>query len=202
MGREMVSLSANSGVLRDKRGAIYVEFLIAFLPIFVFFLCMLQLSLLFAAKLMVEHATVQGARAAAVVFGDEPTPYGETTSETNKMTQKRRRAVRDAVLISMAPLILDGSVSSINVAFPPPDQPGGKGLPESTPLSPMTLEGTRMVRVRVEAQVVCKISIANAIACSGLKNEFVGFFGLARVIEMSAESVFPYQGASYVYEER
>lgn len=194
--------ASRRGLVRETRGAVYVEFLIAFLPVFVFFLCMIQLSLLFAAKLMVEHAAVTGARAAAVVFGDEPSVYGESDAETNVMTKKRRRAVRDAVVLTLAPLILDGSLVGLEVRLLDGTSPDGKELPEGARLSPMSLQGTQMVRVRVEAQVVCKIALADAIACSGITNWGRDLVGFARLADVRAESIFPYQGASYVYEKR
>lgn len=196
------SKGSSKGLLRETRGAVYVEFLIAFLPVFVFFLCMIQLSLLFSAKLMVEHAAVIGARAAAVVFGDEPSVYGESDTETNVMTKKRLRAVRDAVVLTLAPLILDGSLTSLDVLFPDPGNPKAKSRPEGTQLAAMSLGGTYMLHVRVEAKVRCKIAIADAIVCSGIRNEVRDVFGFARVAEVRAESLFPYQGASYVYPTR
>ncbi len=196
------SKGSSKGLLRETRGAVYVEFLIAFLPVFVFFLCMIQLSLLFSAKLMVEHAAVIGARAAAVVFGDAPSVYGESAAETNVMTKKRRQTVYDAVVLSLAPLILDGSLVSLNVLFPEATKPDGKDQPEGTRIDAMNLGGTHMTRVRVEAKVVCKIALADAIACSGFGNYLRDAAGFARLANVRAESIFPYQGASYVYEER
>jgi len=61
----MRSFQAAKRLRDDTRGAVYVEFLIAFMPVFVFFLCLLQLALLFSAKLVVKHATVTGSRSAA-----------------------------------------------------------------------------------------------------------------------------------------
>lgn len=179
----------------DASGAVYVEFLIAFMPVFVFFLCLLQLALLSTSQLLVEHSAVQGARAAAVVFGDEPGPYGEHGDDAvNALGAPRRRAVRDAVLVSLAPLVLDGSIAKVDVAFPREDTPGGKDQPENAPLEPMTNAGPGMIRVRVEADVVCKIAMANAIMCGrGARR------GL-RVTKASAESLYPYQGARYGYE--
>lgn len=185
---------------RDTRGAVYLEFLIAFMPVFVFFLCLLQLSLLYASKLIVEHAAVQGARAAAVVFGDQPEPYGEQDSDKNTLTPKRRQAVRDAVLITLAPQILDASLASVEVAFP--TAPGGPDQPVGAQLPPMTDDGAGIVRVRVEADVACRIAIANAIACTALKNDARAVFSLGRVMAMHSEAVFPYQGARYVYETK
>ena len=50
---------------RDVRGAVYVEFLIAFLPVYTMFLCLIQLGLLFTVRLVVDHAAENAARAAA-----------------------------------------------------------------------------------------------------------------------------------------
>lgn len=60
---------------RDARGVVYVEFLIAFTPIFVFFLALVQLSLIGVARIVVQHAAVRGARAAVVVLDDDPARY-------------------------------------------------------------------------------------------------------------------------------
>jgi hypothetical protein len=168
---------------------VYVEFLIAFLPVFVFFLCLLQLALLFSAKLVVEHAATEAARAAAVVFGDEPGPYREARPGTNTLSPERKRAVRAAALLGLAPLILDDAVVSVGVVVP--DGPEGKALPNGAPLTARAGDG--MIRVRVDATVVCTIALANLIAC-----ERHGSSSLrARVIP--SESVYPYQGASYAY---
>lgn len=172
----------------DTRGAVYVEFLIAFMPVFVFFLCLLQLALLFAAKLVVEHSATQGARAAAVVFGDEPGPYAN--EPPNTQSAARRKTVRGAVLIGLAPLILDDTVTSVSVTYP--DVAGGKSPPVNTPVTARFGEG--MIRVRVEAFVLCKIAIANVIACERLGTS------MARLRVVPAESIYPYQGARYEYE--
>ena len=58
-------------------GAVFVEFLIAFLPVYVFFLCLVQLAILFAVSLVTEHAATSAARAAAVVIGDDASRYGQ-----------------------------------------------------------------------------------------------------------------------------
>lgn len=178
-----------AGLRDDTRGAVYVEFLIAFMPAFVFFLCLLQLALLFSAKLLVEHAATEGARAAAVVFGDEPGPYAESKPQMNVGTAERRKVVRGAVLIALAPMILDDTVGAVGVTYP--DVAGGKGTPANTPIKARTGEG--MIRVHVEATVICKIAVANVIACDRLGNSSL------RGKSVPAESVFPYQGANYAY---
>jgi len=59
----------------DQRGVAYVEFLLAFLPIFTLFLGIAQLVLLWSARIVVEHAATRAARAAVVVLDDDPRYY-------------------------------------------------------------------------------------------------------------------------------
>ena len=63
---------------KDERGAVYVEFLIAFFPLFLLFLAICQLALVTAARVVVSHAAVAGVRSAIVVLedpGDEHDNY-------------------------------------------------------------------------------------------------------------------------------
>jgi len=59
----------------DTGGAVYVEFLVAFIPFFILCLGMMQLALLYSAHLVVQHAAASAARAAIVVFPDCPQRY-------------------------------------------------------------------------------------------------------------------------------
>ncbi|MDB4944464.1 MAG: hypothetical protein JWP97_3998 [Labilithrix sp.] len=179
-------MSAAASLVRDTRGAVYVEFLIAFMPVFVFFLCLLQLALLFSARLAVEHAAMTGARAAAVVFGDEPGPYKEATPQPGVMTAERRKSVRAAVLVSLAPLVLDDTVSVVSVRYP---DATGKKQDAGTAVQPGS-----MMRVEVEATALCKIAIANLIACDKSGNS------LLRKRDITSVAAFPDQGARYAYE--
>lgn len=61
--------------MKDERGAAYVEFLIAFLPLFTLFLGMVQWALMGAADLVVQHAASRAVRAAVVVLDDDPDRY-------------------------------------------------------------------------------------------------------------------------------
>ncbi len=63
-------------ISRDTRGAVYVEFLITFIPVFLMFLGMVQMSLMFVGGLTVQRAAASAARAAAVVLDDDPQYYG------------------------------------------------------------------------------------------------------------------------------
>lgn len=60
---------------RDEEGAAYVEFLIAFLPLFTLFLGLVQWALMGAADLVVQHSASRAVRAAVVVLDDDPERY-------------------------------------------------------------------------------------------------------------------------------
>ncbi len=64
-----------TGLLHDTGGAVYVEFLIAFIPFFIMVLGIMQLALLYSAHLVVQHAAYAAARSAVVVFPDCPARY-------------------------------------------------------------------------------------------------------------------------------
>jgi hypothetical protein len=69
---------------RSAAGAVYVEVLVAIIPVLVFFFGLLQLALLYTAKLVVTHAAQRAVRSAVVVLEDDParfegTPQGEVT---------------------------------------------------------------------------------------------------------------------------
>jgi hypothetical protein len=66
---------AEPTLLSDERGAAYVEFLLAFVPLFLFFVGMIQMAVLYAASLLVEHAADRAARAAATMLDDDPRYY-------------------------------------------------------------------------------------------------------------------------------
>ncbi len=55
---------------KDTGGAVYVEFLIVFIPFFIMVLGMMQVALMYAAHLAVQHAANTAVRAGIVVFPD------------------------------------------------------------------------------------------------------------------------------------
>jgi len=63
-------------VARDVRGAVYVEFLLVFLPVFLLFLCILELGFLYTGRLVAQHAATRAVRAAVVILDDDPAFYG------------------------------------------------------------------------------------------------------------------------------
>lgn len=71
-------MAAGSGGARrcgPQSGVVFAEFLIAFPVVFTMFLAVVQLSLLAAASLIVQHAAYRGARQISVVLDDDPAQY-------------------------------------------------------------------------------------------------------------------------------
>jgi hypothetical protein len=188
-------------------GAVFVEFLIAFLPVYVFFLCLVQLAVLFAVRLVTEHAATSAARAAAVVIGDDASRYGqEKPHQLDPSSGARFEAIRNAALIALSPMILNGAVQHAEVVFPPEGSPGGTRQRGVFNVKPMQDEKISKVRVRVEVNAACRIGLANVIACArelpgrrrGQRTKWwkvLGFLTPTQLVQ--AEAVFPYQGARY-----
>lgn len=174
-----------------------VEFLIAFLPVFTFFLLLLQLGLLYSVRLVAEHAAVNAARAAAVVIGDHPKRYSNEPVNQLQIGGARYTAIYDAVLLSVAPLIVDGTIDDLNVVFPAPDKPGGAARSGTLSYAPMDKTSVSKVRVRVELSANCKIGLANRVLCS---TSVIGaILGVHPTKRVRAEAIYPYQGARYEY---
>lgn len=62
--------TAPRSIRKDTGGAVYVEFLIVFIPFFIMVLGMMQIALMYAAHLAVQHAAASAVRSAIVVFPD------------------------------------------------------------------------------------------------------------------------------------
>jgi hypothetical protein len=188
---------------KGTEGAVFVEFLIAFLPVFTMFLCMVQLGLLFAVRLVVEHAAVNCARSAAVIIADEPGPYqGGSVEAVHSVLPSpkgaRFKAIERVALLTLAPFIIDGTIRKIDIQFPKSESPGGAAQekPHWNPIKEGTIE---KMRVHLRAEAVCKIALANRIMCK--KSLWrTGIFSGKPGKEMNAEAIFPYQGASYKYK--
>jgi hypothetical protein len=62
---------------RDCRGVVYVEFLVAFVPLFVMFLGTCQMALLATARIAVRQAAFAAVRTAVVVLEDAPEEFDD-----------------------------------------------------------------------------------------------------------------------------
>jgi hypothetical protein len=93
-------LERRRGLLRSESGAAYVEFVLVFPILFLFFTSILQLCLLYAASLLTEHAAERAARAASVVLDDDATYYdgdarGDAFGESASPIDLERYYARD-----------------------------------------------------------------------------------------------------------
>lgn len=161
----------------DNRGAVYVEFLFAFMPLFVFFECLVQLAGVYSAKLVVQHSAYTGARAAAVVLHDDPAEYEDV--EPGSCTGKRREAIELATAI---PLRAVRSIVNFEIKFP--SSPGGDD-------DRVQFGRDDLVRVKVKAKYRCQVPIANRLVC----NMFTA------TQYLTGEAAMPNQGADYDYPE-
>lgn len=182
---------------RGTSGAVYVEFLIAFLPVLTMFLGLMQLAFLFAVRIAVEHAAVNAARTAAVVIGDDEKRYKSEARDQVARGGERYAAIRRSAILSLAPFILDDTLSLVEISFPPNGIPGGDPKDNGAYKALNMNEPIDKVRVRVEARAACKIMIANRIAC-GQWWENIATLGRPSKL-LYAEAMFPYQGARYDY---
>jgi hypothetical protein len=158
-------------------------------------------AILFWTKLMVDHAAFAAARAAAVVVAEDPNNVGDSNDSVNKLTDTRASLVQDAAYIALAPLILNGTVGGVTLAYPDPTKPpGSPDAMEGQTYAPMSGNSVGNIRVRVTAQMQCRIAFANMILCGSAFQNQLGTFGLNPTINVVGESIFPYQGASYTYQ--
>ncbi len=161
---------------KDTRGAVYVEFLVAFLPLFSFFLCLVQLAMLQTANLVVKHAAVVATRAAVVVLPDDPARY--SGAAVNQVEGVRRDKIVQAATI---PLSVLEDFPFPEVRFPTEENGGDDRT---------SFGRDDLVRVQVTQLYRCRVPLARTIVCGAL-------FGVKR---LRGEASLPMQGASYGYE--
>lgn len=161
---------------RDVRGAVYVEFLIVFLPLFVFFMSLVQFAFVQVANLVTKHAAVQAARAAIVVLPDDPAFYGNVP--VNKATGERKTVIEAAAR---------GRLLAVSAGFPDftikfPSSPGGDD-------NKTQFQMDDVVRVKLTYQYPCKIPIGARFVCNVLTQKK----------KLEAEAALPIQGAGWEY---
>jgi hypothetical protein len=109
-------LRSSKALLVDRRGTVFLEFLVVFVPFWTFFLSLVQLALISHANLIVKHAADAAARSAVVVLPDDPNEYGGEPSMT---VERGRVTVGDiaSALASISSALRDPSAQSVVGAF-------------------------------------------------------------------------------------
>ncbi|HEY5956177.1 MAG TPA: TadE/TadG family type IV pilus assembly protein, partial [Polyangiaceae bacterium] len=174
---------------RDTRGAAYVEFLIAFLPMFLLFLCIWQFGRITTTRVLCDHAAAAAARAGAVIIA-EPEADGKVLHRANEV---ERSQISTAAFVALAPVIAMDWLSSVTVTLP---KAPGAAVEENdfTPnAGQFEVPPTKMVHVRVAAQFRCSLPPADYLMCRHSADAGWTF-------PIVAEASFPYQGARYDYK--
>lgn len=136
---------------RTTRGAVLVEFMAVFFPLFAFFLGLMQLMFIHVANLVTKHAAYVAVRAAVVVVPDDPAKF---PGGVGSATGDRRTEVTRAARIPLATLGL--TTADVGVTFDSGnysrDQP---------------------ITVTVTVDYTCRVPLGNLIACGGSKKRLI-----------------------------
>ena len=151
---------------RDQRGAVFVEHMIAYLPVMFFFLATWQLIELCAAHLILKRAASAAARAAVVVLPDDPAYYDGVAKDTFSGKRKEDIELAAAMILAANPHFTNDFKVEV------PSVPKGG--------APLT--------VTVKAKFFCFAGWVSLVC------------GPTGVRELTAKSVYAYQGAAYSYE--
>jgi hypothetical protein len=163
------------------RGALYVEFLIGFLPMFCFFLLLVQYGYLQTASVVVNHAAATTARAAIVVLHDDPKHYGG--APVGRLVGERKEEIERAALMVLEPI--GARRADVDVVM--------KESFERDDLVELTLQFRYRCRVPFARRVVC----GDAAAQSG--GPSAGWADGEDLRELAARAALPNQGADYEY---
>lgn len=186
--------------MKDQRGVVYLETLVAFVPVFLFFLATLQIADAGAAQLIVKHAATVAARAAVVVLPDDGVYYNDKdNAQLHQFTGLRRDDIEHAAdLVLGANARLDGAGDNVAIAFSAPPIPtpvGETNAEKSRSFGERLLDtsqrgqGEQNMRELVTAQVNAKYTCLVAALCP-------------RDLNLVGQASLVYQGARYIYEAR
>jgi TadE-like protein len=97
--------AARASLAAAAAGVVYVEFLLAFFPLLVTFLGLLQLALITSARLVVQHAASRAARAAVVVLDDDPERHDGTARGALDDRAQQQTTAPDAASAALSRLL-------------------------------------------------------------------------------------------------
>jgi hypothetical protein len=214
-------------MIRDRRGAAYVEFLIVILPFLALILCIVQSALLYVGRLTVERAAETAARAAIVVLDDDPRCYGGAARNTiagggsrpadpiakylsaigapagsGSSGGARLADIRDAasmVLLSISPPFSNKSVLETIGA--------NKGVADATGAAAYNQNALQVSfangsSVGLTDEVTVRVEYQYHCGVPLVRHFLCRGDGAARYFTMRAETTLPNQGANYEYRGR
>jgi hypothetical protein len=174
-------VEADVTLRNDSRGAVYAEFLVAFMPIFVGFLSLCQFMELTTANIITKHAAEMTARAAIAVLHDDPKYYGG--AGLGSFSGQRKSEIERAAQMMLAPF--HGTQNDVRVKMK-----GSYGRDE-------------LVDVKLEFDCPCNVPVGRYVLCSSWKWTYTGGTGgsaSGRVTKtLYGQAALPNQGADYTY---
>lgn len=161
---------------RSTKGALYVEFLIVFMPMFCFFLCLVQFMYLEIASILVKHAAVMATRAAIVVLPDNPDDEGGAPVGSN--SGGRKEAIQKAAESCLR--TLDSAPGAVQIQMQ------------------SSYERDELVEVNLTYDYKCKVPFGKIIVCEGNPGE-AWWNGFPQYRPLYGKAALPNQGADYHY---
>ena len=141
----------------NRKGALFVEFIIAFIPTFILYLGVCEVSLLYVSKLRVIRAASAASRAAAVVLPDHPDAYEDDGGDkvpVNAYSGKRKEDIFAAAAIVLSPF----APWRVEVTLNDSD--------------PDTVGHNDLLTVKVVYEHRCVMPIVRSIVCKSLFDTF------------------------------
>lgn len=188
---------------RGTGGAAYVEFLLAFMPILTLFLGLLQIMVLYSARVLTQHAATRAARTASVVVDDDPAYYdGEprgfvsgppaTAAQLARAYRRHMGSGAGPVIASRRATIELSAMLALLAVTPRDPSGGGDGSGDSLDNrsrltrefvsvdilhardnAPATTLASEDIKVRVTFRYPCAVPFAGAIVCDRMRDETV-----------------------------
>ncbi|HVW25521.1 MAG TPA: TadE family protein [Polyangiaceae bacterium] len=178
----------------NERGLVYIEFLFAFVPLFLLFLGICQLALLHTAKLVVQHSAFAAVRSAIVVLDEPPDEYdGAARGDLTRGRTGAQPGIDDLLArVGVLPLWW-------TQLHPQKDAGMTFNLANiSSGIVPKTQQGARMVPIRAAAYMplVVLAPVGGNGNLAGSVGAMVDAFAPAALMYTKAASVVTIQAAS------
>jgi len=176
----------------DERGAIFIEFLIVVLPFLTLVFGLSQLALMYVGSLAVQRSASTAARAAMVVFDDDPDDYGGQARNTTG--GQRAEAIEIAAsfpiyALQSSPKTGDSIGHALRSPRSSPYLQRNRVAPGLKVTYPGGVGGERgdPITVRVEYDFPCEVPVVRGLMCN------------SGTIKITAESTMPNHAANYEY---
>ena len=159
------------------RGAVYVEFIIAIVPMLMLFWGLMQLNGLLLADLVLRHAATHAVRAAIVCDSDEYPQDGGALAAPKGCSYEAAKMTLSAIK-----------------SFTPP---GGSEPTFSLDVSGASTNGNAPVTVTLRADYYCQVPLATFVC--GLASAGTPSGDRMRVAMLTSKATLPNQGAGYSF---